>query len=389
MSACAPIDPPLSALSRAAGGARVALGHDWLTGMRGGERVLEWHCRAFPDAPIATLVNVPGAVSGTIASHPIRASWFNRLPGVRGHYRSYLPIMPLAARTLRVPDCELLLTSSHCVAKSFRKPRGARHVCYCFSPMRYAWLFREEYFPNPVKRALAAPLLAWLRAWDRRTAAGVDRFVAISGAVADRIRRFYGRESDVVYPPVDVSRCTPAPDGIGRDGGFDLIVSALVPYKRIDLAVRAYARRGWRLKVVGVGGQLDALRALAGPTVEVIGWLPDADVLELYRHARLLLFPGEEDFGIVPLEAQACGLPVVAYARGGALETVRDGVSGVFFREQTEEALAEAVEDAARRRWDTAAVRANALAFGPERFLSGLAASVRAAVSPDNRRNWG
>lgn len=375
----ASVSDALAALSRAAEGRRVALGHDWLTGMRGGERVLEYHCAAFPGAPIATLVNVPGAVSGTIASHPIHASWFNRLPGVRGHYRSFLPLMPLAARTLRVPACDLLLTSSHCVAKSFRKPRGARHVCYCFSPMRYAWLFREEYFPDPVKRALAAPLLAWLRAWDRRTAAGVDRFVAISNAVADRIRRFYGRDCDVVYPPVDVSRCTPRPDGAAGEGDFDLIVSALVPYKRVDLAVRTYARRGWRLRIVGVGGQLGALRALAGPTVELLGWLPDGDVLELYRRARLLVFPGEEDFGIVPLEAQACGLPVVAYGRGGALETVREGVSGVFFRAQTEEALAEAVERAARQRWDAAAVRANALAFGPEHFLSGLAGSVAAA----------
>lgn len=371
-------DEPTALLTRAVGGLRVALGHDWLTGMRGGERVLEWLCRAFPDAPVSTLVNVPGAVSETIASHPIHASWLGRLPGAREHYRAMLPLMPLAARTLRMPDCGLLLTSSHCVAKSFRPPRGARHVCYCFSPMRYAWLFREEYFPNPIKRALAAPLLAWLRAWDRRTAAGVDRFVAISAAVADRIRRFYGRDSDVVYPPVDVTRCTP--DGHGRDGNFDLIVSALVPYKRVDLAVRTYSRRGWALKVVGVGGQLEALRAVAGPSVEVLGWLPDPDVLALYRRARLLVFPGEEDFGIVPLEAQACGLPVVAYARGGALETVRDGVSGVFFREQEEEALADAVERAARMRWDTAEVRANALAFGPERFLDGLATSVRTAL---------
>ncbi len=367
----------LEALSRAPGGGRVVLGHDWLTGMRGGERVLEHHCLAFPDAPVCTLLHVPGSVSATIATHPVRTSWLNGIPGVHSRYRSLLPLMPLAARTLRIPATDLLLTSSHCVAKSFRKPSGARHVCYCFSPMRYAWLFHREYFPGRVRRALVSPLLAWLRAWDRRTAAGVDRFVAISRAVADRIRRFYGRESDIVYPPVDVARCTPAPGG-GGDGGFDLIVSALVPYKRVDLAVAAYSRRGWPLKVVGVGGQAKALRAAAGPSVEILGWRPDSAVLELYRRCRLLVFPGEEDFGIVPLEAQACGRPVMAFGRGGALETVRDGETGVFFSEQTEESLAEAVERAARGRWDSGAIRAHALGFGPGRFLRGMAGALAA-----------
>lgn len=364
----------LAFLSASAGGRRITLGHDWLTGMRGGERVLEYLCQAFSEAPISTLVANLASVSETITSHPIRASWFNRLPGVSRHYRSFLPIMPLAARTLRIPDCDLLLTTSHCVAKSFRKPRGARHVCYCFSPMRYAWLFRKEYFPNPVKRALVAPLLAWLRAWDRRTASNVDLFVGISQAVCDRIRRFYGRNARLVYPPVDVSRCTPSPDAMPDN--FDLIVSALVPYKRIDLAVETYSRRGWPLKVVGIGGQLGALRAKAGPSVEILGWQSDDAVLELYRRCRLLVFPGEEDFGIVPLEAQACGRPVVAYARGGALETIRDGETGVFFREQTDEALAEAVERAARQRWDPAMLHAHAASFGPERFLTGLANAI-------------
>lgn len=368
-------------LSASAGGGRVVLGHDWLTGMRGGERVLEHHCRAFPEAPIATLVANLSSVSGTISSHPVTASWFNRIPGVVKRYRNFLPLMPLAARTLRIPECELLLTSSHCVAKSFRKPKGAKHVCYCFSPMRYAWLFHEEYFPNAVKRALVSPLLAWLRRWDRRTAAGVNRFIGISEAVCGRIRRFYGREADLVYPPVDVSRCTPPPKGTAGQGGrFDLVVSALVPYKRVDLAVETYTRRGWPLKVVGVGGQLEALRAKAGPTVEILGWRTDDDVLELYRNCRMLVFPGEEDFGIVPLEAQACGKPVVAYGKGGALETIKDGVSGVFFPEQTEAALAEAVERAADMRWDSDAIRANAEAFGPERFLRGLAEAIEVTM---------
>ncbi len=352
------------------------LGHDWLTGMRGGERILELHCQAFPEAPVATLLANMDAMSPDIASHRAVTSWFQRIPGISKRYRNLLPLMPAAARSVRVPACDLLFTSSHCVAKSFRKPAGARHVCCCFTPMRYAWLFREEYFRNPVKRALVSPLLAWLRAWDRKTASNVDRFIAISQCVAERIRDFYGRESDVVYPPVDIDRCTPLPGGQGGKGGFDLVVSALVPYKRVDLAVETYTKNGWRLRVVGVGGQLDGLRAKAGPTVEILGWLPDEAVLELYRNCRMLLFPGEEDFGIVPVEAQACGRPVVAYAKGGALETVADGVSGVFFKEQTVEALADAVERAAAMDWDEDAVRGNALKFAAERFLEGEAAVV-------------
>jgi glycosyltransferase involved in cell wall biosynthesis len=249
--------------------------------------------------------------------------------------------------------------------------------------MRYAWTFREEYFGrNPLKGLALAPLLAALRVWDRRTAAEVDRFVAISRHVAERIRRFYGRECDVVYPPVDVARCTPAPDGRGGDCGFDLVVSALVPYKRIDLAVETYTRHGWPLKVVGVGGAAKSLSAKAGPSVEFLGWRSDEDVLALYRRCRLLIFPGEEDFGIVPLEAQACGRPVVAFGRGGALETVLDGRTGVFFAEQSMASLADAVERAARQGWDSAAIRAHAETFGPARFIAGLAESLARLAAP-------
>ncbi len=368
----------MNKLSEAAGGRRVVLAHDWLTGMRGGERVLELLCEAFPDAPLATLLWRRGSVSGSIESRAISSSWLQRVPGIAGHYRYWLPLLPAAARSLRVPDCELLLSCSHCVAKSFRKPPGARHVCYCFTPMRYAWTFPGEYFGRARwKQRLLEPLLGALRRWDARTAAGVDRFVAISEHVADRIRRHYGRECDIVYPPVDVSRCTPAAHPGAAAGGYDLIVSALVPYKRIDLAVDAYSRHGWPLKVVGVGGSMARLRAAAGPTIEWLGWRSDAEVVALYRGCRFLIFPGEEDFGIVPLEAQACGRPVVAYGRGGALETVVDGLSGLFFEQQTADSLAEAVERASRRDWDPRAIRAQAERFAPERFVAELAAVLR------------
>ena len=372
---------PERILAEAAGGAAVCLGHDWLTGMRGGERVLEFFCRAFPSAPVAAVVGDPSLVSRDIASHRLLLSPLARLPGAIRHYRGMLPLLPWAAERTRVPpETRLLLTTSHCVAKGFRKPEGAKHLSVVFTPMRYAWTFYEEYFgTSRAKAALVKPLLARLRAWDRRTAAGVDRFVAISEHVAKRVKDFYGRESAVVHPPVDLVRCTPGSSP--GEGGFDLVVSALVPYKKIDLAVRVYTKNGWPLKIVGAGGCEERLRRAAGPTVQFLGRLADEEVVGLYRRCRLLVFPGEEDYGIVPLEAQACGRPVVAFGRGGALETVADGVSGVFFPEQTEEALEDAVVRAARTRWDPAAIRANAERFGPEPFLEGMAREIRAVLA--------
>jgi hypothetical protein len=247
--------------------------------------------------------------------------------------------------------------------------------------MRYAWTFRDEYFGgNRVKAALAAPLLAALRRWDRATASRVDRFVAISRHVQDRIQRFYGRAADIVYPPVDTARHTPAEH---PSADFDLVVSALVPYKRVDLAVKAYNKSGFPLRVIGIGGEADRLRAMAGPNITFLGWQPDDTVLDHYRNCRLLVFPGEEDFGIVPLEAQACGRPVAAYACGGALETVRDGLSGVLFPSQTVPSLLSAVEACARIPWDSRAIRAHAETFSAERFAAAFMERVDAFLDAD------
>lgn len=373
------MNPALAELTDAAAGRRVVLGHDWLTGMRGGEKVLQYFAGAFPDATIATLIANPSALAPNLASHPLKCSFLQRVPGIAKHYRSFLPLMPLAARTLRIPDADLLITTSHCVAKGFKKPRGARHVCYCFTPMRYAWLFREEYLGHGARSMLARPLLAWLRDWDRRASDGVDRFIGISHCVAQRIRDFYGRDCDMVYPPVDTHFYTlpdtpPAPDA----PTFDLIVSALVPYKRVDLAVQAYTKAGLPLKVVGTGTGTEALKSIAGPTIEFLGWRSNEEIRELYRNCRMLVFPGEEDFGIVPLEAMACGRPVVAYGKGGAMDTVADGVSGLFFHEQTVDALIDAVSRAAATEWNPAAIRAHAENFSPERFISEVARVIRA-----------
>lgn len=360
-------------------GLKVALSHDWLTGMRGGERVLELLCKGFPEAPVFSLIHNPGTVSAAIESHPIHTSALRHWPGVRTGYRYYLPLFPWAAQRMALPEVDLLISTSHCVAKGVRARRATKHLCYCFTPMRYSWVFYEEYFgKNPLKKMALKPLLAWLRRWDLKTSDRVDHFVAISEHVRSRIQTFYGRSADVVYPPVDTERYRPDDDT--RREAFDLMVSALVPYKRVDLAVRAYTRMNSVLKVVGVGTELRALRRIAGPNIQFLEWQSDERVLDLYRRCRCLVFPGEEDFGMVPVEAMACGRPVVAYARGGALETVVDRQTGIFFHEQTEEALIAAVRTCSEHRWDPAAVRAHAKKFGIQAFGDGLAASIRACM---------
>ena len=360
---------------------RVVLAHDWLTGMRGGERVLELLCAGMPGAPVYTLLHRRGAVSARIEAHPVVTSWLQRVPGIARTYRYFLPFFRSAVERMTPPPADLLLSTSHCAAKGLRVPAGAKHLCYCFTPMRYAWMFHDEYFGrDPVKRAIVGPLLAALREWDRRASDRVDRFVTLSRHVQDRIRHSYGRESEVVYPPVNTSFFTPA--GAGHDA-FDLMVSALVPYKRVDLAVRAYTRLGFPLRIVGTGTGYPALRRLAGPNVEFLGWRPDEEVRDLYRRCRCLVFPGEEDFGIVRVEVQACGRPVVAFGRGGALESVADGVSGVYFAEQTEDALLGAVEACAARRWDSAAIRRNAERFNPQAFIDGMDMAIRRCLGVD------
>lgn len=359
----------------------VALSHDWLTGMRGGEKCLDLLCQGFPGAPLHALIHKRSAVSDTINAHPVRTSFLQHVPGIFATYRYFLPVFPLAERQFPPVAADLLISTSHCVAKALRTTPGTRHLCYCFTPMRYAWTFHDEYLgAGSLKQRLAAPVLGALREWDRKVAQRVTRFVAISQHVRKRIEKFYGREADVVYPPVDVDFYTPGGPG-PRD--FDLIVSALVPYKRVDLAVRAYAQLGFPLKIVGAGTETESLRALAGPKTEFLGWRSNEEIRELYRACRLLVFPGEEDFGIVPLEAQACGRPVVAYGRGGALETILDGRTGVFFTEQSESALLAAVERAAALPWAENVIRRHAEQFGPQAYIDGLDKSIRACLRRD------
>ena len=360
---------------------RVALIHDWLTGMRGGERCLEVFCELFPEADLFTLLHVPGSVSTVIERRRVTTSFVQRLPAAATHYRYYLPLFPAAVEAFDLRGYDLVLSSSHCVAKGARRAPGARHVSYCFTPMRYVWDLYDDYFgrrARPLVRALMPPVAARLRRWDRRSSDGVDDFIAISRHVASRIERYYGRSADVIYPPVDVQRFEPAD---GDAGEFYLVVSALVPYKRLDLAIQAVNRLGRRLLVVGSGPEERALRALAGPGVEFLGWRSDTEIAELYRRCRALVFPGVEDFGIVPLEAMAAGRPVVAFAAGGALETVvppggPEPPTGLFFDAQTVDALVDALRrlESGAIAFDPKRLRARAEEFDRPRFKERIAA---------------
>jgi glycosyltransferase involved in cell wall biosynthesis len=361
-------------------GERVVLVHDWLTGMRGGEKCLESLCRRWPDATLFTLCHARGSVSPAIERTRVKPSVLNALPRVEGYYRYLLPLMPFAAGW-RADGAELVVSLSHAVAKSARPPKGVPHVCYCFTPMRYAWHMKDAYFRptgsmGRLRMAAVDAVLSRIRDWDRRTAARVTHFVAISETVRTRIRDCYGRDADVIYPPVDTDFYTPS--GEPREDYY-LVVSALAPYKRFDLAVGACTKLGRKLVVIGSGQNAAQLKAVAGPNVSFLGWQPDDVIRTHLRRAKALLFPGEEDFGIVPLEAQACGCPVVGFARGGLTETVTPlggpgDPTGAFFEDQTTDAVCAAVERFERDadRFDPRAARRRALAFRKERFETEL-----------------
>jgi len=366
---------------------RVALVHDWLTGMRGGERCLEVFCELFPDADLFTLLHVPGSVPPVVEDRRVITSFLQRLPGAARDYRRYLPLFPAAVRRFDLRGYDFVLSSSHAVAKSVRVPAGALHVCYCFTPMRYVWDLYDEYFGRRagwLTRAAMPPIAAALRRWDRRSAAGVDHFVAISHFVADRIRRAYGRAADVIHPPVDVARFRIEES----PGDYYLVVSALTPYKRVDLAVEAANRLGRRLLVVGTGPEARRLEALAGPTVELLGGRDDAAVAELYARCRALLFPTLEDFGITPLEAMAAGRPVIAFGQGGARESVvppggAEAPTGLFFARQTVEDVIDGMRrfEADPGRFEPKALRRWAETFDRPVFKERIQSYLRARLA--------
>ncbi len=365
---------------------RVAIVHDWLTGMRGGEKVLEAICELYPEAVLYALVRVKGSVSAPIERHDIRTSPAQWLPSAGRRYRHYLPLFPTAVELLDLDEYDLVLSSSHCAVKSVIRSGRATHVCYCHSPMRYAWDQFPAYFGpdqvGPLASRLLRPVLARMARWDAETAGRVDAYIANSRYVAGRIRRYYNRRSAVVYPPVDTEFYHPGrlPEGGGRSRRF-LVVSALVPYKRIDLAIEACRLAGAPLTIVGRGPEEARLRRLAGPDVQFLGWRPDAEIRTLYGEATAVLLPGVEDFGMVPVEAQACGTPIVALGSGGACETVEDGVTGVLVQDASARGFADGLARLEALTLDRAAIRTHAERYARQRFMTEFQAAVTAAMA--------
>ncbi|MER2265749.1 glycosyltransferase [Methylobacterium oxalidis] len=359
---------------------RVAIVHYWLVGMRGGEKVIEALARMYPEADIFTHVVVPEAISEEIRSHRIRTSFIAKLPRASRHYKTYLPLMPLALEQLDLRGYDLILSSESGPAKGIVPPEGAVHVCYCHSPMRYIWNMYHDYRSSAGRLTrLAMPLMThYLRTWDESSAARVDHFIANSSTVAARIRRYYRREASIIHPPVNVDAFAPVSDS--ELGDYHLMVGELVRYKRPDIAVKAFNAMRRPLVVIGGGEMLAEIRALAGPTVKVLGPQPFAQLQHHYARCRGLIFPGEEDFGIVPVEAMASGRPVVAYGRGGATETVVEGQTGTFFEVQNFDALIEAVERLDRLNLDPAKVAAHAQRFNGGRFETQMAGAIAAAL---------
>jgi glycosyltransferase involved in cell wall biosynthesis len=352
-------------LSVGSSGPRVAITTDWLTSFGGAERVLEELRKVVPAAPIYTSVHDSSQLPEAWASWPIRTTFLQRL-GIPSRYsRALLPLMPAAFAELELSDYDIVLTVSSAYSKNVNVRAGASNICYCLTPPRYLWDLRDAYIRTPISRLATEPMLQWLRARDLRAAEKVTEFMSISEIVARRVQSTYGRESAVVYPPVDTTRfaaLTPRPQG------YFLVVSRLIRYKRIDLAVEACTQLGRRLLVVGTGPLREALEKAAGPTVEFLGRKSDEDVNELISGCEAFLFPGLEDFGIAPVEAQAAGRPVIGFGVGGVAETVCDGVTGVLFHEQSAESLMQAIERFDRMEFDPGVCRKNAQRFDSSVF---------------------
>jgi glycosyltransferase involved in cell wall biosynthesis len=361
---------------------RVVLAHDYLGQFGGAEKVVVELCRTFPDAPLYVSYYEPERTYAEFRRHRVHTTFLDRAPGIRRRHRAYAALYPVAFGLARLPDCDVVLSSSSAFAKGVRVPPGAVHVCYCHSPMRFAWgldrYLDHESLGHAVTRTALRPLMAGLRSWDLRTNATVDVFLANSRNTAARITRLYGRPAEVVYPPVDLDGFSP--DGCGPDDYY-LVVSRLSAYKRVDLAVEACTRLGRRLLIVGDGPMRARLQAMAGPTVEFLGSQPQATLARLMARCRALVFCSDDDFGITPVEAMASGRPVVALGAGGALETVVDGQTGLFFSAPSVASLTAALRELeARPPFAEAACRARAERFGAARFRDEVAAVVEKAA---------
>jgi glycosyltransferase involved in cell wall biosynthesis len=358
---------------------KVALVHDWLNQFGGAEVVLEVMHEMYPDAPVYTSLYDSTAMPPAYRNWDIRTSFIQRLPGARRAFRTLLPLYPLAFEQFDLRDYDLVLSSSSSWAKGVITTPETVHVCYCHAPMRYCWDVYYDEAPrrNVLMRAPLAVAISYLRLWDVDGANRVDSFVANSGFVAAKIRKYYRREATVVHPPVETGFFQPC----NEDGDFFLAVSRLRPYKRIDVTVEAFSRLGLKLKVVGVGEEMKRLRAMAAGNIEFLGFVPRDTLRDLMAHCRALIVPGREDFGLTPVETMAAGRPVIAYGAGGLLETVIDGETGVLFAEQTAASLEDAVRRFMDMTFDKERLRQHALAFDVATFKRGLSDAIAVACA--------
>ena len=363
---------------------KIAIIHDWLTGMRGGEKCLEVLCKLYPSADIFTLLHIPGKVSPVIESHRIHTSFIQNLPFAESKYRYYLPLMPSAIEAFDLKEYDLILSSSHCVAKSVKPGPSSMHICYCHTPMRYIWDQFDQYFGKGKSSWFAATAIkfirGWLQRWDVKTSRRVNHFIANSRHVQKRIKKYYNQEAAIIHPPVDTGLFTP--DTSEEKEDYFLIVSAFAPYKRLDLAVNAFNQLNLPFVVIGEGQDAKRLKEMAKTNIHFEGWLDNSQIRSHFARCRAFIFSGEEDFGITLLEAQAMGRPVIALGRGGALETVvpdsqswkpETGIdkiatsqpTGVFFYEQTPEALIKAIQHfkSIESQFDADAIRTHAQKF--------------------------
>jgi glycosyltransferase involved in cell wall biosynthesis len=348
---------------------KVAIVHDYLNQMGGAERVVLALHEIFPEAPLYTSIYDPERVDPAFKQMDIRTSFMQKLPLITKHHQPYLPLYPFAMEALDLRGYDLVLSSSSAFGKGVITRPGTMHICYCHTPMRWCWNY-EEYVEREQLGKMARRVLPFfitgLRIWDQTSATRVDHFIANSPLVAERIQKYYRREAVVIPPPVETSRF-PFDPTVEREDYF-LVLSRLIPYKRIDLAIEACNRLRLPLVVIGGGRDEAYLKKMAGPTIRFLGRLPDNEVIYYYTHCRALLFPGEEDFGITPLEAQAAGSPVIAYGAGGALASMIDGITGVFFHAQTVESLTEVLASFHERKFDPHTIHNHALEFDTSCF---------------------
>lgn len=365
---------------------KLALVHDWLNQVGGAEDVLADLVDLYPDAPVYTSLYAPDMMPDSYRKWDIRTLWTNRMPGIHRRHQPYLPLYPLAWSGLDLSEYDVVLSNKSGFCMYLQHGPRTLHICYCLAPTRYVWEFdsyiAREGLSKPVTRMMR-PLIALLRRWDYRAAQRVGQFIAISTEIQQRIKTYYQRDSVIIYPPVDTSRfnVTNAPPE-----DYFLIVSRLVPYKQIDLAVQAATRLGVPLKIGGKGRDLDRLRALAGPTVEFLGYVPDDALPDLMARCKAFIFPGLEDFGITPVQAQAAGRPVIAYGGGGALDTVIPGKTGEYFCEKTVDSLAEVMAAFDPSRYDPAAIRRHAASFDTQVFKTQISAFVEQAYASFDRQ---